>query len=421
MRLGLIILLATATLAHGHSGPPMTTDVRFAKTSPKKILAASSIGLLLSEDAGCTVRVICESTVGYGTTLQPKVAFAADEAILATTFHGLRVSRDGGCSFDFAAGIEDIWVDALDVGPTGEIWIGTSEVGRTNDILVSLDNGKTFAPRGLASTQLVYHSVKVAPGDPTRVYVAGDGVTSSTLYRRDGETWQALPATGVVLAAVPKLEIAAVDPVDRDTLYVISRATYDDHLYRSSDGGTTFVEVLAPRANIHDVVIHGGAVYVTTLLKYDNPNVNFDVGDIPYVSNDNGKQFAPLAGAPNLACLGIAPDGTPIGCAWNWEPDFKALALFDGTNWSKLWRFVEIAGPVACTNHACEAEWTQLQIDLMPTGPSCGSHAPSDAGMKEPPPAGAGCCSASGDPLGWIWAVAFALLYRRRRAQSAGP
>jgi hypothetical protein len=415
MRLGMVLLLATATLAHAHGGPPMTTDVRFAKASPKKLLAASSIGLLLSEDNGCTMRLICESTVGYGQTLQPKFAFAADEAILVTTFHGLRVSHDGGCSFAFAAGIEDLWVDALDVGPSGEIWIGTAEVGRTNDILVSLDNGKTFAPRGLASTQLVYHSVKVAPSDPTRVYVAGDGMTSSTLYRRDGESWQELPATGVVTSAIPKLEVAAVDPADRDTLYVISRAQYDDHLYRSSDAGTTFVEVLAPHANIHDVVIHDGSVYATTMLKYPNPNVLIDVGDIPYVSRDNGKQFAPLAGAPNLACLGIAPDGTPIGCAWNWEPDFKALAIFDGANWSKLWRFVEIAGPVECTNHACEAEWTQLQIDLMPSGPSCGSLATSDAGTEIPPPPGGGCCSASGDPLGLVWALAFVVLHRRKR------
>lgn len=419
MRLGLVILLASATLAHGHGGPPMTTDVRFSKASPKKLMALSSIGVLLSEDVGCTVRVICESVVGYGLTLQPKLAFAADDAILATTYHGLRVSRDGGCSFEFAAGIEDIWVDALDVGPTGEIWVGTSEVGRTNDILVSLDNGKTFAPRGLASTELVYHSVKVAPSDPTRVYVAGDGATASTLYRRDGETWQAVAAAGIVPAAIPKLEVVAVDPVDRDTLYVVTRAEYDDQLFRSSDGGATFTRVLAPHANIHDVVIHAGSVYVTTMLKFDNPNANFDVGDIPYVSTDNGTQFAQLGGAPNLACLGIAPDGTPIGCAWNWEPDFKALAIFDGTNWSKLWRFVEIAGPVACANHACEAEWTQLAIDLMPTGPSCGSLAPADAGGEMPSPPGGGCCSASGDPLSLVWALALGMLYRRKRATSA--
>ena len=427
----LVILLA-ATTASGHGTPPMTTDVRFTTSDPKTILVGSTIGLLLTRDGGCTVEWICESNVGYGPTYQPKYAFAADGSILATTFLGLRISRDGGCNFTTATAalpvtdpnrIADMWIDALDVGPMGEIWVGTSENGRSNDIFVSIDNGETFTPRGLMSTTVAYKSVKVAPSDATRVYVTGAAATTAQLYRSDATGWITLPATGIAVGAVPRLEIAVVDPNDRDTLYVISRAVAaprDDRLYRSSDGGMTFVEVLVPSAKIHDVTVRDAqTVYVTTMVLHVTGN--FDLGGPTFVSTDGGKLFGLLDGAPQLACLSIAPDGTPVGCGWNWEPDFKAIASLDGNVWNKLWRFVEIAGPIACPadsgNSACDREWTQLEIDLGVTGPTCGPHASSDAGIDiPPPPPPPGCCSVNGGgSLGLVWAVAIAWRLRRRR------
>ncbi len=53
---------------------------------------------------------------------------------------------------------------------------------------------------------------------------------------------------------------------------------------------------------------------------------------------------------PQLSCLGISPDGNMIGCAANWMPDYEAVARsLDGAQtWSKVWRFVELAGPLQC-------------------------------------------------------------------------
>ena len=49
------------------------------------------------------------------------------------------------------------------------------------------------------------------------------------------------------------------------------------------------------------------------------------------------------------ACLGERADGTMFGCGTNWDPDFAALARAPGLGpWSKVFRFVELRGPVSC-------------------------------------------------------------------------
>jgi hypothetical protein len=163
-------------------------------------------------------------------------------------------------------------------------------------------------------------------------------------------------------------------------------------------------------------------VYVTTMVLHVAGN--FDLGGQAFASTDGGKLFAPLDGAPQLACLSIGPDGTPVGCGWNWEPDFKALTTLDGTEWTKRWRFVEIAGPIECPadsgNRSCDSEWTQLEIDLGVTGPTCGSLA-SDAGIgiPPPPPRTPGCCGVNGGgSLSLVWGVAVAWRLRRRRTRA---
>jgi hypothetical protein len=125
----------------------------------------------------------------------------------------------------------------------------------------------------------------------------------------------------------------------------------------------------------------------------------------------------PMAGAPQLLCLGTAPDGSLVGCGANWEPDFKAVARStDGVTWTKVWRFVELAGALACpTEVTCEQSWDTLQQNFGATGPTCGEHVGPDGGVEiPPPPPPPGCCDASG-PANAVWALAVVGLFRRRR------
>lgn len=419
MRLALAALILAPALASANGRPPVTNGVFFRPADTESIYVRSTFGLLISKDDGCTFRWVCERAIGYGGEFDPKYAVATDGTIFATTFDGLRVSRDGGCTWETATAeldpsapgyIADIWIDALDISATGEVWVATAESARPNDVYSSKDGGVTFQPRGLRSPTIWWKSVKTARSDPQRVYLTGYQVSGTMpdggmappaahLMRSEdgGETWNELDLIAeppvIRFGATPIVLVAAVDPAQPDTLLLTSLGANGkgDRLYRSTDAGATFQEVLSTTDTIRDVLFAAdGSVYVASLTG-------------SFRSTDNGATFAPLEGAPELQCLGQRMDGQLVGCGANWEPDFKAVATsMDGASWSKIFRFVELAGPLECpagTSSAveCDPTWPALQQQFGATGPTCGA-APDTTVEPMPPPKDGGCCDASGSP-----------------------
>src|SRR5678816_4665147 len=88
-------LVPVVALANGR--PPITNGVKFRPGDNHSLYVATTFGLLVSHDDGCSFRWVCEQNIGYGGTFDPQYRIATDGAIFATTFTGLRVSRDGGC------------------------------------------------------------------------------------------------------------------------------------------------------------------------------------------------------------------------------------------------------------------------------------------------------------------------------------
>jgi hypothetical protein len=431
------LLVPAAALANGR--PPVTNGVHFRPGDPHAVYVATTFGLLVSDDDGCTLRWICEQNVGYAGTFDPKYRIAADGTIFATTFNGLRVSRDAGCTFTTATAeslagdpgrIAGSWIDAIDIGPTGEVWVATADTGKPNNIYRSTDGGVTFAPRGLLSSSGWWKSLAIAPSRAQRIYATGyqvagtlpDGghmppTTHFEITDDDGEHWTESPLAGVQFGAMPLVLAVGVHPGNPDIVYMYSQGASPpggDRLYRSTDGGATWSEALPTTAPILDVAItQAGGVVVATL------------GGGSYQSSD-GTMFTPMATAPQLACVGQRGDGVLFGCGANWEPDFEAVARsLDGGSWDKVFRFVELAGPLSCpagtTQHdVCEGMWPTLQQQFGATGPTC-SEQPAD---EERPRRRSGCCDA-GTPgeLGLVSTGALAVLcvaaVRRRRRQAS--
>jgi hypothetical protein len=430
------LVLATAS-AHAAGRPPLTTAVRFDAGDPRSLYVATTFGLLVSHDDGCSFRWICEANIGYGGVFDPKYAIARDGSIFATTFTGLEVSRDGGCSFAMATAerpvndpdrIADTWIDAIDLGPDGAVWVGTAESGKPNDVYVSLDNGSTFASVGLSSPTIWWKSVRVAPSDARRVYVTGYEVAAPVaggtrprahLLASDdgGARWTASPLAGVALGATPIVLALAVDPRDRDVVYVASwgaAGTRGDVLYRSRDGGATLERVLVAAGTIRDVAIVDERTVIVATTVASGPSL---VGGPAYRSTDGGATFGPLPGAPQLACVARRADGVLFGCASNWAPDNMAIARSDdrGATWQRVARLSELAGPLSCEDGTgeqirCARPWPALQRQLGANGPSPTCLAPAPTRTSS-----GGCCDAGGAPGGaLVILVAFAL--RRRRA-----
>lgn len=154
-----------------------------------------------------------------------------------------------------------------------------------------------------------------------------------------------------------------------------------DRLYRTPDGGATFVEVLATDTPITAVVI-------------GNDGMVAAAGAGGTFRSTDGVAFSPLASAPQLACIGTRNDGSYVGCGTNWDPDFMAVARSsDLGTWDKVFRFVELAGPLDCPQqNECTEAWTTLKPQFGATGPTCGP--------SEPPPNDKAGCSDAGSALG---------------------
>ncbi len=441
-RLALLLVCCGLSAAHANGRAPQTNGI-FLSPDPHALYVRSTFGLLVSKDDGCSFRWVCERAIGYGGEFDPKYAIATDGTIFATTFTGLRVSRDGGCTWSTATSekapgdpgnISDTWIDAIDLAPDGTLWVATAESARPNDVYSSSDNGVTFTSRGLLSPTIWWKSVKVARSNTQRIYLTGYQVAGALptggqapptahLMRSSngGDTWSELELFGtrrdppdMKFGATPIVLVAAVDPKQPDTLLVISlgsNGAKGDRLYRSIDGGYSFTEVLSSNDAIRDAVFaQDGSVYVASATG-------------SYKSTDNGATFVLLAGSPQLNCLAQRADGKLVGCGANWEPDFKAVAVSpDATSWAKQFRFVELAGPLACapgtTNQTmCDPLWPSLQQQFGATGPATCGVVPDLTPEMPPPPKDGGCCNANtGVPVGvCLFGVGWFVLLRRRK------
>lgn len=432
-----VVLCPVVALAGARA--PLTNGIQFRPGDNRSLYIATTFGLLVSHDGGCSFRWICEQNLGYGGAFDPKYRIARDGTIFAATYTGLRVSRDGGCSFATATAalpagapgrIADAWVDAIDIAPNGDVWVATANSGRPSGVYRSTDNGRTFTPGGLSSPAIWWKSVAVAPSRAARIYAtgyqvagarSGGGQTRPTTHLEisddTGAHWQESPLTGIAFGAMPLVRVLGVDPADPGVVLIASslaNASTGDRLYRSSDGGMTWTDVLDTAAPIVDLAFEPtGTVVVATL------------GGAPFRSADRGASFQPLAGAPQLACVGQRGDGAVFGCGTNGEPDFQAVAWTrDGATWSKLLRLAELAGPVDCPagtaeHDTCIGLWPAVQQQLGATGPAACSAPPSGDVAPPPPKKSGGCCDAGGSS-GGLGAIALAALcggamLRRRR------
>src|SRR5205823_9832511 len=125
---------------------------------------------------------------------------------------------------------------------------------------------------------------------PTPAADGGQIPAASHLFRSDddGMTFTDEPLTGFVYGAAPEVYLKAVDPANENIVYAVSLGSAPpsgDRLYRSSDGGGTFAEVLATTYAISDVVVRDPQHVIVATEFYTS-----------FRSSDGGLTFQPLAG-----------------------------------------------------------------------------------------------------------------------------
>ena len=354
---------------------PASTDVQLFAGQTQKILLASTFGALISDDNGNTFQWICEEAIGYGGTFDPVFKAAANGDIYATTWQGLRVSKDGGCTFEtaevFGGGnpgtrLENVFISDFHLGQNGMFWAVSATAGESNDVYMSND-GNVFRSANLVAENAWYRTIKVAPSDDNRIYVSkfvlAAGIENSKAFLMrsldGGSTWQELALDEIEFGGQATFDVLAVSNTDPNVIYARSEfalAPAGDIIYRSDDGGDSFVEIARfPNGPVNAFQIRqDGSVIMGTASRCLEDSVDDDTerkGCVVTSMDGSVGSFTSTVAQPQMACVNEHPtNGRLYACGSNFSDDEFALGVSDdgGATWDAVARFENIVGPLNC-------------------------------------------------------------------------
>lgn len=394
-------MLAIAAVAHGHPGLPETLSIDLRHGGDTEIAVGTSFGLLLSNDRGATWSWMCEAAIHYQGRYVPTYAYLPSGTLFATTHDGLSANRDG-CTFATTPlGARTVSTIASD--PSGALYIAASDSNDVN-LYVTRDDAMTFPVMATpAMRNDWWTTIQVAPSDPSIVYLAGYRLTPPTkqllLFRSDdgGATFAPLPTTAFPVMPGTELTLGGISHADPDLVFArLSRDDGDvEHtVFRSSDGGMTWTQVLTNRGKLAFLVRRNGDLVAGSRLTG------------AWISHDNGETWLDLPNAPHISCLTETSLDEVWACTsnygWMGVPSDGAgvMRSKDLDAWTPVLRFQDIAGPVDCAigseAHACRAQWCDVKQQAGITSEVIDCSLP-DAGIAmapDTPPAG--CCSTTG-------------------------
>ncbi len=219
----------------------------------------TSFGVVTTADAFASTHWVCETALGYEPQQNNELGAAVfpNGAIGITGAFGLTVSTNVGCDDPRPAGpvgeywMADISVDEKD--PTSGIAMSRGPNGSTcaAELFETKDQGATWSPIGTKLPNgFCALTIDSAPSDSQRIFVSGnidraldDGSLrqiGQLLVSDDrGKTW-----TAHDVPDEPLPFIGALDPIDRDTVWVRTLKGADaGDLLVTRDGGTTFTKI----------------------------------------------------------------------------------------------------------------------------------------------------------------------------------
>jgi photosystem II stability/assembly factor-like uncharacterized protein len=134
------------------------------------------------------------------------------------------------------------------------------------------------------------------------------GKGTSGLYKSTdgGTTWKRIDGRWPTVAQGLSRMAVAVAPSDPKRVYAFASATEKAGVYRSDDAGVTWAYV-----NSTDRITERGDDLVTLAVDPRNRDLVYETNTTTYKSNDGGKTFVPLRGAPggdDYQSVWIAPD-----------------------------------------------------------------------------------------------------------------
>ena len=424
--MGLTLAAVTPAAANGRESAAMT--INFRQTHETDVIAGLTFGAAISHDSGATWHWYCEDAIGYGGMYDPDYAYSRTGKIFATTFSGLRASSDG-CVF--APTVEGTkFASSDELGPDGALYVGMADPA-DSDIYRSTDDGATFGAMTMPGMlNDWWQSIAIAPSDALRVYLTGYRFVPSPVpdagtvkefllftSTTGGAAWTPMQLGAITASQSSAIEIAGISKTDPLTVYArvtLADGVVGDALYRSSDAGQTWKQILAMHDQLRAFVVraNGDLVAGTPALGTQ-------------VSHDRGGTWIPLVNPPHVNCLVENAAGEVWACTRNYGTGqvpfdgFGIMKTTDLATWTGVLRFQDILAPVDCPagtvqKDRCETTtWCTLrsQLGITSTVIDCPAAADATAPMKT------GCCetSPSSAPDALLLGLGISLLVLRPR------
>lgn len=412
--------ISVAPAAWGHGAVPISQGLMWRGDT--MLVPAAYWGVFVGSDGG-DWHWICEEAIsGVQSRL---MSLCTDGTLFASDRTGLRVSRDNGCSWESVSsgtsGIDQLVVYGL-INDTGRArtWVLANNVdGSGNGLWSSDDSGRTWQQRyampgyvgsaliGSADDRtLVISSLSSGSQQQPVLHVSTDG----------GQTFAGQPLTYQLDGkAVVNVSPLWVDPKVAERIYVVIPQDSGSVILRL-DGNAAPVEALRTPALIY-------AMERSTAAGSDTVFLGTSKGIYASVA---GAPFTLLSGVGSAQCLS-AHNGTLYACAWNYFPDFAAIARLssDATSFTKVFQFGDTLGPIDCpastsVGQICPSYWANYASQL--------SNQPSLPSGNQPPAAMSSGCQtvphAAPSPLGGLLALVLlgcAGRRLRRGRDSLGP
>jgi len=393
-----LVLTPAKAAAHGHL--PEGAQIVFDPTDPSAIYATTSFGLIVSRDDGATWRWICFQAFlsKPPIELEEAVIGILPDGTLLTAYEELFRGTSHGCSWsDADARLLD--VTDFEVLPSGDILALQAELGEPSQIFVGTAGGTSWAPRGspLASEHLV--SIAAAPSDSSVVYAA-----STLAPPAHGAVFYSSDDGGTTLLAHPielgpselSAYVAGVDPLSSARVFVHTWSPADaDRLLVSDDGGGTWAQIFTADEILAFVMSADGA----------RAWIAAGVAGV-WRSTDGGRTFLEVG---TVRARGLALRGDELWVWANQSVDGFTIgrSMDGGDTFEMLFSYPDLAGVAECeetdaVTAICPMHWPDVAFELgidagprdagagldaspaLPDADVDGARAP-DAGATSPP------------------------------------
>jgi photosystem II stability/assembly factor-like uncharacterized protein len=380
---------------------------------PHEIVLAANFGLLLSQDDGATWNLVCEAMIS-SSALVNVYQLGPDDALFAGFGSTVAHSTDHGCTWSNSQGLapktaRDFFADPSDASRIYALGTGVVRTD-SSGIYISTDEASTFGTPTDVEPASDLNGLEVARSNGQSVYATGSGPSldggsqvTFLLFSNDrGSSWTRIehPELGEA-----RLAIAAVDPLDANTLYLRSGLiTQTDSLQISHDQGRTLGDALDLTESMSGFArADDGTLYVGSR-----------VGHL-WVRAPNATSFTQGTG-PLIRCLGTR--GASLFACGDNSADGFALGRSDdqGHTFQKVLAYADVQGLASCSQvqSACASAWQSFQQIFPPSSKSKSSSSSSKS-------KGCGCMPVDGGDVDQLFVLVAAMGLMGRRGLRQTP